>query len=593
MPAATFTNNLSKSIPTIKATDTTPFKDLLIVVEAPGDLTAGVAENLTVKLSGANPGTLKDPLGGQFDPKTHIFTETARATGTPTAGTTILNRLVYTAPSIPDGTFLTVPVSVSVDNTKANGIGLAGPITLEILTPPGVASLNATSSITSPNTIRPFGGITITDDNLAHDTKDTGVLTIKTADGIPTDSEGTLDNIGVTRTSVGTYTFNPTTTLAFQNNLSQLRFTPAPVSAGATRTTNFSFTVKDVATGLSTPANLTSVQVIGPTPTPVAPLIAGTLVNQKLIPGNAIHPFNAVAISDGNPVPNLRTAIKIIGGGTLAGSDKLVPTAGDPTAYALTATTPDALTTELQKLTFTAPSLDGRTTVTSGITLTVTDATVNLSTTDDKTTIVETVAVDSLGPREGNFKIVNQTTGAQNFDAGIPYPGAFPGLDHQFIVISTDNLNITANVPNSFIKSGSGDDAIDVSHVNGKNVLDGSTGSNFLVGGTGQDTFFLDDRNLTKDVFSTVVNFHAGDNVTIFGVTATDPVAIQNNQGAVGFKGLTYTFVAPGKPNASIVIAGFNTGDLTNGRLSATFGVGADLPGQPGSGSPYLNIHGN
>ena len=147
---------------------------------------------------------------------------------------------------------------------------------------------------------------------------------------------------------------------------------------------------------------------------------------------------------------------------------------------------------------------------------------------------------------------------------------------------------------NVFIHSGAGDDALNVSGVNGNNILDGSTGSNFLVGGTGQDTFFLDDRNAASDVFSTVVNFHSGDNVTVFGV---DPVNFQvikqDNQGAAGAKGLTYTFTAAGIANASIVIAGFSMADLANGRLSATYGSNPDLPGQPGSGGVYLNIHGN
>ncbi len=72
----------------------------------------------------------------------------------------------------------------------------------------------------------------------------------------------------------------------------------------------------------------------------------------------------------------------------------------------------------------------------------------------------------------------------------------------QFIDITTDNLNITANVPNSFIHSGAGEDAIDVSKANGTNVLDGGTSSNFLVGGSGTDTFFVDDRNPSADIWS-------------------------------------------------------------------------------------------
>ncbi len=194
----------------------------------------------------------------------------------------------------------------------------------------------------------------------------------------------------------------------------------------------------------------------------------------------------------------------------------------------------------------------------------------------------------------GNFVVGNQTTGQQTSPGGDKYVGPVAGVDTQLLLITPDNLNISATVPNVFIHSGSGTDAIDVSRVNGNNILDGSTGSNFLVGGTGRDTFFLDDRNAASDVYSTVVNFHSGDNATIFGV---DPVsfhvAIQDSLGAVGAKGLTYTFSAPGKPNASIVIVGFSTADLANGRLTVSYGTNADLPGQPGSGGVYLNIHGN
>ena len=91
-----------------------------------------------------------------------------------------------------------------------------------------------------------------------------------------------------------------------------------------------------------------------------------------------------------------------------------------------------------------------------------------------------------------------------------------------------------------------------------------------------------------------MVGFHAGDNVSVFGVNATDfAVAIQDNQGAAGAKGLTYTFTAPGRPNASVVIAGYSKADLVNGRLTAVYGSNPDLPGQPGTGNTFLNIHGN
>jgi hypothetical protein len=188
---------------------------------------------------------------------------------------------------------------------------------------------------------------------------------------------------------------------------------------------------------------------------------------------------------------------------------------------------------------------------------------------------------------------VFDTTAAQPVSAvAQPYTGPVAGLQQQLVDITADSLNITVTTPNWFIHSGTGTDAINVSQAGGNNVLDGSTGSNFLTGGSGNDTFFLDDRKPTADVFSTVVGFHSGDNATVFGVNRTDfTLTMLDNQGAAGFTGLDFQFSAPGRPNASLVLTGLTTADLSNGRLTATFGTTADLPGVPGS--QFLNIHAN
>jgi Ca2+-binding RTX toxin-like protein len=129
-------------------------------------------------------------------------------------------------------------------------------------------------------------------------------------------------------------------------------------------------------------------------------------------------------------------------------------------------------------------------------------------------------------------------------------------------------------------------DAIAV--VSGTNVLDGSTGSNFLVGGSGTDTFFVDDRGPLSDIWSTVSGFHAGDAATIWGVTPQDfALSWVDGQGASGYTGLTLHATAPGKPNASLTLAGYTSADLGNGRLSVSFGT------DPASRSAYMFIHGN
>lgn len=163
-----------------------------------------------------------------------------------------------------------------------------------------------------------------------------------------------------------------------------------------------------------------------------------------------------------------------------------------------------------------------------------------------------------------------------------PYAGPVAGLTSEFITATSDSLNVTVTTPNWFIHTGSGNDAIAVS--SGTNVLDGSTGSNFLTGGTGADTFFVDDRGATADIWSTVNNFHSGDSATIWGITPSDfKLTWLDGQGATGYTGLTLGATGAGHPNATLTLVGFTSADLSNGRLSVSFGTTAATGGVPGS----------
>ena len=191
-------------------------------------------------------------------------------------------------------------------------------------------------------------------------------------------------------------------------------------------------------------------------------------------------------------------------------------------------------------------------------------------------------------PGANNFTIADQTTKTQTSSLGTPYSGPVQGLQYENILVTSDNINVTANIPNVFIHSGSGSDALDVSKVNGNNVLDGDTGSNFLTGGTGSDTFFVDDRAAHADIWSTMNNFHAGDSATIWGVSPADFLLNWvDGQGAAGFTGLTLHATAAGKPTASLTLVEFTQGDLSNGRLSVSSGT------DPASGSAYMYVHAN
>jgi Ca2+-binding RTX toxin-like protein len=148
------------------------------------------------------------------------------------------------------------------------------------------------------------------------------------------------------------------------------------------------------------------------------------------------------------------------------------------------------------------------------------------------------------------------------------------------------SINVAVTTPGWFLHSGAGNDALTVTA--GTNVLDGGEGSNFLTGGTGTDTFFVDARNATADIWSTVNHFHAGDAVTIYGVDPnTDGFAWANGQGAAGYTGLTLHVTDPGKPTASLTVAGYTATDLQNGRLSVSYGH------DQSAGANYLYIHAN
>lgn len=82
-----------------------------------------------------------------------------------------------------------------------------------------------------------------------------------------------------------------------------------------------------------------------------------------------------------------------------------------------------------------------------------------------------------------------------------------------------------------------------------------------------------------------MANFHSGDAATLWGVSAATPAQWFDSQGAAGYTGLTLHAGAAGGPTASITLAGFSAADLTNGKITASFGQ------DTASGSSYLYLH--
>lgn len=207
-------------------------------------------------------------------------------------------------------------------------------------------------------------------------------------------------------------------------------------------------------------------------------------------------------------------------------------------------------------------------------------------------------AVVYVNPLSIGIDVYNETLGQTIQALMQTYTGPVSGLDDQYVNLTADNLNITATTPNVFIHTGSGMDGITVT--SGNNILDGSDGSDFMIGGSGNDTFYLDDRNAVTPIFSTIVNFHSGDDVTVWGVDSTNfKLIVLDGQGAPGATGVDLIFRNPSNGNnaandtaygdASFVLAGYTSADLTNGRLTLSYGHTPDMPGLPGS--DYATIH--
>ncbi len=184
------------------------------------------------------------------------------------------------------------------------------------------------------------------------------------------------------------------------------------------------------------------------------------------------------------------------------------------------------------------------------------------------------------------FSYTNGATGVAGSDPGSTYSGPVDYLQSQFIWSKPDSVALLAGVPNAFIATGAGTDAITASA--GSNVLDGGAGSNFLTGATGadggHDTFFLDATVGTT--WDTIRNFHPGNSVTLWGFTpGQSAMQWAADEGAAGSQGATIhaALGGAGTPtNGSITFAGISLADAPS-RFSIA-------PGNVG-GRSYLYVH--
>jgi hypothetical protein len=124
---------------------------------------------------------------------------------------------------------------------------------------------------------------------------------------------------------------------------------------------------------------------------------------------------------------------------------------------------------------------------------------------------------------------------------GSNYTGPVSYLNAQYGYTGSDNVVLSATVPNVFIQGGSGEDALQA--FAGSNVLAAGSGSTWMVGASGADggtdTFFISAQNGQAN-WDTILNFHVGDMLTLWGYNSNNgTTSLTDNMGATGYKGET------------------------------------------------------
>ena len=197
-------------------------------------------------------------------------------------------------------------------------------------------------------------------------------------------------------------------------------------------------------------------------------------------------------------------------------------------------------------------------------------------------------------PLQGGVAWTDVTANTSFADTATAYTGPVDYLQEQYIWANSHNVAISDRSPNSFLKGGAGGDALQV--FNGNNVLDGGGGSNFLIGGTGadgdNDTFFVDSRG-SVETWSTIVNFHPGDQATIFGFhPGVSTLPYTASDGAAGYTGLTIHSEINGAGTG--ILGSMTFTGITQATADAHFSIttGTLLPGTTGA-IDYLLIQYN
>ena len=308
--------------------------------------------------------------------------------------TTAVDGLVFTptahqvAPGSTVTTTFTIEATDTAGGTSSNSTTTVGATAAN--DPPLITGAVAGQTTTDEATIAPLAGVAISDVDIGQ--TETVTVTLSSA------ANGTLSDVdgGTFNSGSGVYTITGTDG-AVTTALDALVFTPAAqqVAPGSTVTTMLTIQATDTAGGTSSNSTTTVIA----TAVNDVPVIAGAMVGQTTDEAT-ITPFSGVTISDPDfgasetvTITLNVDAVPSDANGTLSGAGLTETGTG---TYALTAGSAAAVTAALQALVFTptAHEVAPGDTVTTGMTLSVTDGIAGSPTTDTTTSVVTTAVND-------------------------------------------------------------------------------------------------------------------------------------------------------------------------------------------------------
>jgi len=446
--------------------------------------------------------------------------------------------------AVPVGAGLSASAVVSTGYSA----GPAGTASVQVVnTSPALAGTVPLVAAADASGVVPFGGLVLTDPDPGQAEAARVTLSNPASGTLATPGAGSYDP------ATGVYAVTGSAA-AVQDALRGLRFVPAHGQAlvGALVETDLAVQVSDGAGSASATTHATANGSNRP------PAIAGGLAGQATTTTLGVLPFTGLHLSDpdaggtGTLTIHAQPGLGALRGG-LGAYDAA---AGTYTARG----TLDALTVDARGLVFT-PSAPGMAT----FAVTLDDGAGGIAQ-DSTTTLQVQPSADTSGVAQHFLQLPGATfltAAGGHFTTlvGEEYHGPVTYLANQFIYDSADPAVIFAGATSSFVKSLSGFCAIQLA--GGRNVVDAGPGSNFITGGDGDDTFFLDGTHGAV-TWNTIQNFHPGDMMTLFGFhPGTSSFVWADGEGASGYTGRTIhaDLAGDGTITANLTFAGTTAAD--------------------------------